>query len=135
MPVAKFKTIEELDNKIEEYFNECDQKKMEPNKAGLRLKLGICKDTYSEWKKKGHKHSDSIKKADDIIEEFWIRRLGQPACTGAIFYLKNAFKNDYRDRYDYDHTTKGEIINPIYGNKSVQGHEGDAKDIQSKKKN
>jgi len=125
--MAKY-TLEELEEKIEDYFSKAEV----PNKAGIRLTLAICRDTYCDWKKKGHQFSDTIKKIDDRIEQYWIERLNKPACTGAIFYLKNAFKENYKDRYEQHLTSKGEKIIPIYAGQSIQGYSSNKKDIQSK---
>lgn len=93
----KFKTNEELDLKCKEYFAECIKLKEIPSKAGLRVFLDISRETYNEYK---GKFADAIKRADDLIEKAWVQRLKDPAATGAIFYLKNAFKEDYKDRTD-----------------------------------
>jgi hypothetical protein len=64
--------------------------------------LRISRDTYSEYRKK---FPDTIKAANDWIENAWVQRLSTTAPTGAIFYLKNAFKEDYRDRTETDVTS------------------------------
>ena len=51
------------------------------------------------------------------------------------FLLEQAFG---KAPQSIDHTTLGEKLIPIYGGqsvKSIQGHEGDAEDIQSKEEN
>jgi len=35
-----------------------------------------------------------------------VQRLGGTTPTGAIFYLKNAFKDDYKDRHETDTTIR-----------------------------
>lgn len=83
------------------YIKMCDEKKQLPNKAGLRVCLNIDRSTYSDYKKK---FPTAIKDAENIIEDTWVTRLTTNAPTGAIFYLKNAFKEDYKDRHDSDIT-------------------------------
>ena len=75
-----------------------------PNKAGLCVYLGICKETYNDYKKK---FSDSIKGFESITENAWVQRLGGSSPTGAIFYLKNAF--DYRDKQEIEQSGKIDI--------------------------
>jgi hypothetical protein len=78
-----------------------------PNKAGLCVFLNISRSTYNEYKKK---YPDALKGIEDYIENAWVQRLAGTTPTGAIFYLKNAFSNDYRDRTETDLTTKGEKV-------------------------
>lgn len=94
------------------YFDECKDSKplvVMPTKAGLCLALDITRDTYNEYKKKPD-FSDTLKKAELLMENLWTQRLGGTSPTGAIFYLKNAFKEHYKDRYNTDVTTKGKQI-------------------------
>lgn len=76
-----------------------------PNKAGLCVALGISRDTYSEYRKK---FPDTIKRADQIIEDIWVQRLPQKNATGVIFYLKAAM--GWKDQQNVDITTKGEKL-------------------------
>lgn len=95
----------ELDDTIMAYFQYCYFKEngkarvtaFIPNKAGLCLFLNISRETYSQYRKK---YPDTIKKADAFIENAWIQRLQTNAPTGAIFYLKNAFKEVYKDKHE-----------------------------------
>lgn len=107
----KYKTVEEIKVIIERYFGDSEKEESIPNKAGLRVALGICRDTYCDWKKLKHKFSYTLKETESRIEEAWVKRLGKTACTGAIFYLKNAFAEDYKDRHETDITSGGK---PIY---------------------
>jgi hypothetical protein len=93
-----------------------------PNKAGLCIWLGISRDTYNEYKKKPG-FSDAIKACEVMIENAWVQRLSSNAPTGAIFYLMNAFKDDYREKQEVDHTTNGkDLPAPILSH--VQLHNG-----------
>lgn len=94
---AKYTTENELKKTITAYFVKATKDKQAPNKAGLCVHLHIHRDTYSEYRKK---YPDTIKTADAIIENWWVNRLSSNAPTGAIFYLKNAFRESFRDRYD-----------------------------------
>ena len=123
----KYKSAEEVFEAARDYFQACDAQlpPAMPNKAGLCLWLGISRDTYSEYRKK---FPDTIKKIDDAIEDAWVQRLRSNAPTGAIFYLKNAFKNDFKDRHVTDITSGGKALpTPILAHVSV--HDGDKKGI------
>lgn len=119
---GKYESAEALDIAIDAYDLHCKtelNKKgkrvqrivpLMPNKAGLCLFLNISRETYSQYRKR---FPDAIKSADHWIEESWVQRLRSNAPTGAIFYLKNAFKETYKDRHQTDLTTKGEKIEPF----------------------
>lgn len=108
MYAAKFKTEEELDKRCKEYFKDCIKSKDKklPSKAGLLVKLDLGRTQYNEYKKK---YPNAVKKAENIIEEAWVQRLSGAAATGAIFYLKNAFKENYKDRREFGGDFKGKL--------------------------
>lgn len=101
----------EFTNAVESYFKECKGKgkgwKTVPNKAGLATHLRVTRETLSEYQRnKGKEFSDAVRNAYLRIESVLVQQLlTKQHPTGIIFYMKNAFKEDYRDRYD--HTTDG----------------------------
>lgn len=110
-----FSSIESLQEGIDAYFALCKGKARKhwskvPSKVGLSVSLGVVKSTLWEYEsgKHGIEYSNAIKKAYSVIENAVVDQLYRPYPTGAIFYLKNAFKEDYRDRYD--HTTDGKEL-------------------------
>lgn len=94
-----------LRQEVARYFATCENARAMPNKAGLCAFLQISRDTYNEYKKR---FPDTLKATELNIENAWVQRLGGNAPTGAIFYLKNAFKDDYREKQEVDHTTAGQ---------------------------
>lgn len=103
----KYQDSQAFADKVLEYFDSCEKSRSMPNKAGLCVFLNISRSTYNEYKKK---YPDALKGIEDYIENAWVQRLAGTTPTGAIFYLKNAFSNDYRDRTETDLTTKGEKV-------------------------
>ena len=103
----KYASDVDLQQKIQHYFAKCKTGKEIPNKAGACVFLEIHKDTYNEYRKR---FPDAIKKAELFIEQAWVQRLNNPAATGAIFYLKNAFSEDYRDRQEHEIEIKKHVI-------------------------
>lgn len=89
------------------YLDSTERSRTIPNKAGLMVWLGISRETYSEYRRQ---FPDTINIIDHYIEEAWVQRLSGQSPAGAIFYLKNAFKEDYRDRHETDITTNGDKI-------------------------
>lgn len=98
----KYKTEKALSDAIDEYFDKCEEQQGKaPNKAGLCIHLDISRETYNQYRTR---YPDAIKTADDLIEDWWVDRLAGTTPTGAIFYLKNAFHSDYKDRHENDNT-------------------------------
>lgn len=98
----KYSTKEALQTALGLYFESCMPTRenkfgLLPNKAGACHFLGISRETWSQYAKR---FPDAIKSADNMIENAWVQRLGSPGATGAIFYLKNAFKEIYKDRQE-----------------------------------
>ncbi len=106
----KIPNEEVLSSLIENYLKVCDETNTLPNKAGLRYALHLDRTTYNSYK---NKYPDTLKRTEDWIEQCWIKRLAGNSPTGAIFYLKNAFKEDYKDRQETDVTSGGEPL--IFG--------------------
>lgn len=104
----KFSDVNVLIASIAEYFQSCKSPIM-PTKAGLCLHLNMSKDAYNDYRKReGFSHA--IKEADLFMENAWVQRLGGNSPTGAIFYLKNAFHQDYKDKTESDITSGGQPI-------------------------
>lgn len=114
---AKYESAEAINKVTDKYFALCKKEKEQPEKAGLCLALGISRDTYSEYRKK---YPDTIKAIDMYIESCWVKRLNAQAPTGAIFYLKNAFKEDFKDRTESDLTVHAPkpLLNALHNNNS-----------------
>lgn len=89
------------------YLKDCEEKVKMPNVAGFCAFEHTSRDTYYEY---GKKYPDTKKAFEAVVENVWVQRLGGNSPTGAIFYLKNAFREDYKDRHETDVTTKGEKI-------------------------
>jgi DNA-packaging protein gp3 len=106
----KYSSEQVLVKAVDAYFDGCKEKMLMPSKAGICYALNLSRDTYNEYKKR---FPDTLKQVENYIEAAWVQRLAGTAATGAIFYLKNAFKEDYRDRTETDVTSKGEKITGI----------------------
>lgn len=105
----KYTKKEQIISVFELYAKECIEKKKILTKAGLLFHLDLSREGYREYKEK-KEFSDTIRKIEHLIEEAWVQRLTETGATGAIFYLKNAFKEEYRDRHETDVTSGGEKI-------------------------
>ena len=103
----KYEDSEVLGIQILKYFDSCESSRTIPNKAGLCVFLHISRETYNQYKTR---FPDALKAVEDYIENAWVQRLAGNSPTGAIFYLKNAFSRDYRDKHETDLTSGGEKI-------------------------
>lgn len=94
-----YETPEEMQAKIDEYFNGDGPKTI----TGLALYLGFA-DRQSLYDYQGlEDYSCIIKTARTRIESMYEERLADPKPTGAIFALKNM---GWRDRQEVEHSGK-----------------------------
>lgn len=104
-----YETVEELENKIDEYFETCQDKivydeegnpaidkngnpvmiQNPPTVSGLAIFLGFADRRSLYDYKNREKFSHTIKKAITRIENYAEQHLYQGKATGAIFWLKN----------------------------------------------
>jgi hypothetical protein len=89
-----FKTPEELQEKIDDYFRK------HPEKATITGLINHCglinRASFYDYEKRPE-FSNTLKKARSRIEEGYENRLHEHACTGAIFALKNFGWKDKQD--------------------------------------
>lgn len=123
----KFKKKEEIEEIFKVYSADCEKNGKILSKAGLLYFLHINRTTYNRLKKK-KEFSNTIKEIEDLIEDAWIQALhhGKQA-TGPIFYLKNAFKEEYKDRTETDITSGNKpipILQNVRFNKRIEKDSG-----------
>ena len=106
----KYNKKEEIQEIFDRYVSDCIEKKQTLTKAGLLFYLELSRESYREYKMKPE-FVDTLRKIEYLIENAWLQRLTETGATGAIFYLKNAFKELYKDRQETDITTNGKDIN------------------------
>lgn len=87
-----FKTPEELENAVNQYFAECEVKEKPKTMSGLALALGIDRRTLVNYSDK-EDYFPTIKKARQIVEQQNEEMLvsGKGSATGIIFNMKNNF--------------------------------------------
>ena len=92
---CKYKTAEELQNTIEEYFLLCNQGDRPYTISGLALYLGLSTETLRQYEKKygNTEYAEIIKVAKQRVEEYAERSLyDSRKSSGAKFVLENNFK-------------------------------------------
>ena len=98
---AKYNSLEELETLMLEYFSEVKQEKSHPTITGLALKLWVDRQTISDYAKKDM-FAPAIKQAKQFILNYTEQLiLSKDKFTpGQIFYLKNNYKNDYKEKIE-----------------------------------
>jgi hypothetical protein len=107
----KFKTVEELQEKIDNYFKFCDENKKPYLVTTLALFLNTTRETLTDYQVKDG-FSDTLKIAKQKImsyaEEQLFKSQGQVA--GPIFSLTNNYSQYYKNKlYTQDETDYTEI--------------------------
>jgi hypothetical protein len=103
----KFQSVEELEKKIDEYFNKTPIE--EWTITGLALALDTYRKVLCEYEDRDE-FSSTIKKAKQMVEHSYEIDLKKSGRTGTIFALKNF---DWKDKNETDLTTGGEKISPV----------------------
>lgn len=98
-----FKSVEEVEEKINAYFNYCEEKEKPYTMSGLAYYLEISRQTLVNYSNKDE-YFDTIKKARDRVqmqlEENALSNKANPTFT--IFNLKNNF--DWKDKIGVEKT-------------------------------
>lgn len=109
-----FKNVEEVEEKINAYFNYCEEKEKPYTMSGLAYYLGISRQTLVNYSNQDQ-FFDTIKKARDRVqmqlEENALSNKANPTFT--IFNLKNNF--DWKDKIEHS-SSEVENINKNISN-------------------
>lgn len=108
----KFQNVDELQNKIDNYFASREVENKPVSITGLALALDTTRETLCDYQEKDE-YSDTIKRAKLRVENFYEEKLTFGAPAGSIFALKNF---DWSDKTQQDTTIKGDKDNPITHN-------------------
>lgn len=84
----KFKSVEELQQKIDNYFASCDENEEPITITGLALALDTTRETLCDYGEKDE-YSDTVKKAKLRVQHAYEKRLVKRGNGGDIFALKN----------------------------------------------
>jgi len=103
----KFQSVEELESKIEEFFEEMKKDKRPLTVTNLAIYLNVDRRTITNYDGKDE-FIPTIKRAKERIlawKEEQLYRTTQVA--GTIFDLKNNYSDIYKEKQEIDH--KGEV--------------------------
>ena len=108
-----FKSVKEVEEKINAYFNYCEEKEKPYTMSGLAYYLEVSRQTLVNYSYEDE-YFDTIKKARDKVQmqlEECLYRLGNN--SGVIFNLKNNF--DWKDKIEHS-SSEVENINKNISN-------------------
>ncbi|MCP3684615.1 MAG: hypothetical protein GY861_18265 [bacterium] len=127
----KFKSVEELQEKIDAYFESCWIEengkliRIRPYTiSGLALELDTCRKVLLDYEERDE-YSNAIKKAKGKIESFAEEKLYGNNVAGVIFNLKNNY--GWKDKTEQEHSNPDGNLKTIIINKSP--HESDNQSI------
>ena len=112
----KYSKKEEIEEKINNYFKECDDRQEPYTVTGLGLALNMSRQDLINYSK-DKEFFDTIKKAKLRIENYLEKRLiTDNSVTGIIFNLKNNYNwKDKQENINVD-TSYEEYIKRVEGN-------------------
>lgn len=115
----KFQSVEELEDKINEYFSVTPFE--EHTITGLALHLDTTRELLCDYELKDE-FSDTIRRSKMMIENAYEKRLIKRGNAGDIFALKNF---GWKDKTEQDITSAGKPIPLLYGVRSNNSTEED----------
>lgn len=103
LPPIDISDPKQVDERINLYFDFCEQNDRKPSILGIANWLGVCRDTLNSWKRGEYRsatHSALIEKAVMMLEEQWVDYMqnGLVNPASGIFLGKNMF--GYKDVQD-----------------------------------
>jgi hypothetical protein len=99
-----FSSIEELESRIDDYFEKCESLEKPPTMSGLAYELGIDRKTLINYSRK-EEYFHAYKKARDRVEaSMEDLLLSGKATAGVIFSFKNNF--GWADKQEITETSK-----------------------------
>lgn len=108
---VKFSSVEELQSKIDEYF-ETEDGKETPTVTGLAIALDISRETLNDYgNNKSDEFSDAIRRAKAKVAVVLEQKLYGNNVTGLIFNLKNNF--GWKDKTETDIKHSNDPENPM----------------------
>jgi hypothetical protein len=103
LPPIDISDAKQVEARINQYFDFCEQNDRKPNMIGMANWLGVDRKTVQQWKTgdcRSETHTPVIKKAIDLLEELWVDYMqnGKMNPASGIFLAKNMFQ--YKDVQD-----------------------------------
>lgn len=98
-----YETPEQLEAKVIEYFDFCNESKEPVTISGLTQFLGfVHRQSLLDQMKRGQEFSDIIKRAKQAVEVSYEKDLRTMRFGGSIFALKNINSEHWRDKIEQE---------------------------------
>jgi hypothetical protein len=101
-----YQSVEEMDQAIESYKEQCVEDKVRPTVTGATMHLGFCDKTTLYDYRDRDEFSHSIKSLLLFVENGYELALHGNSVTGSIFALKNM---GWKDKSETEHSGKMQI--------------------------
>ena len=109
----KYKTPEDMQTAIDEYYATCEQKDKGPTITGLALSLGfLSRQALYNYEGYGEDFHYVVKRARLTVEAGYEDNLRKQACAGAIFALKN-MKQPWTDKQEVTGKDGAALLAPV----------------------
>lgn len=83
-----------MEAQAEKYFLKCEKEGKNPTIGGLALHCGTHVKKLLDYQQRPQ-FRDSLKRIKLRIQEAWVADLKRQTTAGVMFYLKNAFREDF----------------------------------------
>jgi len=101
--------------------------------AAMAEACDIHRETLNEWMKIHPEFSDAVKRGLQKAQVLWersglemalgLKESGNP--TTYIFNMKNRFKDDWRDKHDFNHESEDRSMTPVFNTVYEEKPKGD----------
>ena len=109
----KYKSPQQMQTEIDKYFNRCEEEKERITITGLAYDLGFnSRMGFYNYEGYGDEFLDTIKRALFRVEKAYEANLGNQACAGSIFALKN-FKQNWSDKQEVTGKDGAALLAPV----------------------
>lgn len=103
LPPIDISDAAQVEKRLNEYFDFCEQNDRKPNMVGMANWLGVSRETLNTWKRgdfRSATHAPIIRRAVDMLEELWVDYMqnGKINPASGIFLAKNMWQ--YKDQQD-----------------------------------
>lgn len=123
LPPIDISDINQVQGRIDWYFDHCAADDMKPSVSGLCLALGINRDTLYSWSNgetRKSTHSEPVKRARAILEALWEDYMlnGKINPVAGIFLGKNNF--GYTDKQELEIAPKNPMTDGLHTPEEIE---------------
>ena len=134
LPEINIRNPHEVEARITEYFNFCQQENQPPNMIGMANWLGVARNTLEKWKRGewgSAEHEQIVQRAATIIEETLVTQVQSDPkiMVGGMFLLKSMFH--YREQSDVNFNINAQTDKMLSAEEIAERYLGDGKTVET----